>query len=526
MAKYKLNSIDMMRDIAVQTNVKNHKQRVFLVDYSNLKQKFKKWSKEYAKVSYIAPRQERDGHVLFIGTEEKYKDILLNTSKVIRVRKWDSKINNDYATRGLHGIKSGNVAIEEAPKHVEILPQIDDTYIIRHKSFGEVLYSEKYNSISSTYDFISAPDYRGYRLVVLNKDDQAAKRLAIIDKSFIPCDEAFHSFVNNRFIKELSPTLELVAELYGKDKLYYFLDSEFKRCSKKYASVEDATDKLIATLNNGKKVMLNALGKEVTPQFIDFESLNNHYVLQIDKHNNQCVVFNPNATTKNLSPKLSKTTLCQNYNLVLGDIDVGKGKKRSVIINADYPTQAYEVDPCIGLLMMSYLNGVRLNSHLINKVINNKAVIDSSLKAFNDCINQSVPKDEQTPITNRYNVCAKFLTRLKKSANYRIKRYEHQTEMLDQEVRQMDLEYSGYIADYEAQIAELEALKKQKEEEYKHNRVRKEEEIKLRGEEIDDEKGELDIKGTNAKKYKNYIENIKSKNPNASEELLEEEPEK
>lgn len=525
MAKYSISELDMRRGLAIQRNLKNNRKRVFTMETRKDKPYYKKWSSEYETVSHIGPKQERDTHVLFVASEGNNLYLLLNNKEVIKVRKWLDKTSNGRLFRGLEDVRKGTYQIEKGPKSVEIYSQHDETYLIRHKSFGEFLYSNKYDRLSPTFDYITNQDFKGFRLVVLDKNNTKGNNLAYLSQDNFITDEAFHGFVNDKFIKELTPTLELVEQVNGNNKVYYFLDANRRRCSKKYVAINALSDRLVASMETGNQVLLNDLGEEVTPHFVSFKPLNNHYALQIDKHNNQCVIYNPNATTKNLSAKLGKTTLCEEYNLVLGDIEVGKDKKRCVVINADYPTKAYEVDPCIGLLMMSYLNGVRLNSHLINKVINNKAVIDSSLNAFNDCINQSVPKDEQTPITNRYNVCAKFLTRLKKSANYRIKRYEHQTEMLNQEVRDMDMEYSGYIADYEAQIAELEALKKQKEEEYKYNRVRKEEEIKLRGEEIDDEKGIIGKKETSAKKYKTYIDNLKAKNPNATEELLEEEPE-
>ncbi len=515
--------------LIIAKNLKNEKYQIFKMEHDKKNRlKYVKYSKPYEHISHRAPDQDSNLYVEFIAQNKGNLYLLLNDKKVIKVRKFEKKIANG-ALRSQDFIKVANEPLMESFKgKVNLLKQEDGLLLIHVKDIGEVLYDTKYGNLSTSYKYISSPDEKGIRIVVLPEPLSDKNELAYMDKSFGIIGEKFNSFVSNPKVLVLGqPNLEIISD----GEKQYFINEKRIRCSRKYDYIANYNNFIVGhNYNKGKMVILNNNTlKEVTPYFIDsiemIEDKNKIHslVLRTSTHHNECVIYNPNLTENNISTKITKADVNLKYNLVFGNIELDEsGEKVWVVFNTDFPDKAYKVDPNIGLLMMSYLNETRLGSKTINKVINNQAVIESSLNAFNDCINQSIPEKDRTPITNRYNICSKFMTRIKNRANDRVKRCEKQTELLNKEIDEMDREYFGFIESYEEQLAELERQKREKQQEYMLNRQRKEDEILIRNNEIDNEKDELEIKHTKAEKYKQYVIEVKAKNPDAEKTLLEE----
>ena len=504
MAKYQLTFVDTIRGITIQTNTKNNKQRIFLNGTLNGQAHLFPFSKEYNRFSFIAPRQKRDNYVMFVASGKKDKTLFMNDGQTIKLKNWESKIQPINVNRSYHCVQYEIFPEGMEAKNLQTFVQDDGLILFKHKNFGEVLYDNKHDALSPTVEHISNPDKNGYRIVCLDTNMLADERMAYMDNNFNIVDKPFYKFLHNHTVDSITQNLELVCQKCNDTFTFYFLDENHLPCSKKYDDINTVNKQIVATTLSGKQVLLNGLAQEISPHFVDFKQFGDNFILQTDKHLNKCVLLNPSLETNKVSVQLTKTKSCQQHNILMGDVVIGE-QKRCVIINAAAPDKAFAVDPCVGMLMMSHLNGKRLSAHFVDKIIDKNDTIKQTLTAFNDCLNLSLEENKQSKITDKENVCHDFLSKLKQCANYRIRKFKQQSSILHNETREMEAQYFGMIEEYQQELDQLELQRQITEAHYKNELIKQEEQMALRNQEIAIEQQQLQEQANNMQQLKDNL---------------------
>lgn len=543
--KYQITKIEG-RELAIRRNRKNSKRAVLAVKKykRNGTPVYKTVSKNYTDLSNIAPVQAQDTYAQFLAHRNDRAVILLNNNKAVKVKKINYKNRKKAGGEAYEPqmINIGNGVVlsgmdfshEYAKKKAILIPNYsleNEMTSLIISPYGEFLHSPTTKNISATYAYIGKPDANGMRLAKLkNADTELMPQYVYVDKNFQQHGEPFRMKVRKTISEETSlPCLKFEAELVYDGTKCYFIDRLTKqRISRKFNYLVGEKDGLfVVEFGKNKRAILDKTYKVVSPYFAKAEAFNESYALTISPQKREVVLWNPTATEvdKQQYVPISNAILCPKHNLVLGDIDIN-GQKQCVVINSQFPTNAYQVNPHAAVLALNYLNGKRLNPHLVDIIINHKEVLESTLEAINDCMNQSLPEDKRKPVSNRYNPSSKFLTRLNNTTKRRMKRYQEKSDLLDEKFAIMTGKHNSLIIGCEEEMAELDkqilALqqhKKQKQSEYELAIGHSEDELDQMHREIDYEKSHLAKKGKTTRKYQKYIVQVREQNPNAQDEL-------
>jgi len=298
MANYTLKSSDLFRRIVVKKNTRTGYERIFEINPTSITETEKALSKEYRRISSIAPNQHIPVYVLFVATGKTDIDLILNTGKVIKVRNWQKQVQPINTNRSVHSLKHEIFPKDLFDTKPQVFVQDDNIIIFKDKHFGEVLYNPKLDTLSATYEYISNPDKKGHRLALITTDREESRRLEYINSSFHPVCPYFYKSINNPHIMDIAGSRELICDLVKGNLEYYFLNENHNPCSNKYLDINTRNNQIIATTKDGKKVILNSLAQEVSPKFVNITAvMGDNFILQLEPNPNSLVAYNTESCT-------------------------------------------------------------------------------------------------------------------------------------------------------------------------------------------------------------------------------------